>query len=340
MNGHIAANSLNRYLVNTEGTIVRKGSSEYMAGVDAGTQAADGMRLERAYATVGASADQLDSAEQFSAGVQRIVDSLADLAKAPVIPAEYHGPVLFTGDASSDIFARLLSSPVAALRPDIGTTERTRGPYSSGYQTRVLPDFLKIVDDPALASFDGKALLGSYAVDDEGVPSQSVTLVDQGKLVNYLIGRQPVKDFAESNGHGRAGAGGPPHPAIAVLHIEAEKSVPDQALNQKLLTLGKDQGLDAVYEVETFGPSLTPRLLYKIDVATGKRELVRGAALADLDLRALRSEIRAAGDTTYVDNIFGNPASTILAPPLLIDDVTVKRAEQPNQKLPYYPPPD
>ena len=29
-------------------------------------------------------------------------------------------------------------------------------------------------------------------------------LVNGGKLENYLVGREPVRDFAESNGHGRA----------------------------------------------------------------------------------------------------------------------------------------
>jgi hypothetical protein len=340
INGRISARVLNRYLVNSEGTIVRKGTSEYMAGVTASTQASDGMRLERDYYTSAPVQEQLDSADKFRAGVLGILSSLHDLASAPVVPGEYHGPVLFSGDASSDIFARLVAPSVAAFRPDLGIAERTRGPYSSGYQTRVLPEFLTVVDDPTRTTFDGKGLLGSYAIDDDGVPASGVTLVDQGKLVNYLIGRQPVKDFPASNGHGRASAGGSARPGASVLHVEAQNPVSAEVLNQKLLAIGKEQGLSAVYAVDTFGANLSPRLLYRIDVATGKRELVRGGALSDLDQRSLRSGIRAAGDKTYVDNKFGDPATTILAPPLLIDDITIKRAEQRNDKLPYYPPPD
>jgi len=41
-------------------------------------------------------------------------------------------------------------------------------------------------------------------VDDEGVPAQAVNVVVNGKLQNYLIGRTPIRDFPESNGHGRA----------------------------------------------------------------------------------------------------------------------------------------
>jgi len=339
-NGHINARALNRYLVNTEGTVVRKASSQYFAAVEVGAQAADGMHIDRSYSTIGTSAAELDSAEKFHAGVLRVLLTLRDLRNAPVMSEEYHGPVLFSGDAAADTFTQLFASSIAAVRPETGTTARTRGPYQASYQTRVLPEFLKVTDDPSVAAFQGKGLLGSYRIDDEGVPAQSVTVVDQGKLVNYLIGREPVKDFPSSNGHGRAAVASAFHPEIGVLHIEAAQPLSAEALNQKLLAMGKDQGLESVYFIQTFGPELSPRLLYKIHVADGRRELVRGGSIDDLDQRALRSGIRAAGSETYVDNIIGDPAATILAPPLLFDDVTVKRAEQRNDKLPYYPPPE
>ena len=50
--------------------------------------------------------------------------------------------------------------------------------------------------------------MGAYEVDNEGVPAQAVKLVTDGKLENYLIGREPVRDFPQSNGHGRAGITG------------------------------------------------------------------------------------------------------------------------------------
>jgi TldD protein len=339
-NGRVNGRALNRYLVNTEGTVVRKGASQYSAVVDMGTQAADGMHVDRSYSSVGTTAAELDSAQKFHDGVMHILLALRDLRDAPVIGGEYHGPVLFSGDAAADTFAELFADPITAVRPETGTTARTRGPFQDSYQTRVLPDFLKVTDDPSLATFEGKGLLGSYRIDDQGVPAQLVPVVDQGKLVNYLIGREPVRDFPVSNGHGRASVAGAARPEIGVLHIEATKPSSMDELNQKLIAMGKDQGLEFVYFVQTFGPELTPRLLYRIHVVDGKRELVRGASLDDLDLRTLRSGIRAAGSEVHVDNIFADPSATVLAPPLLFDDITVKRAEQRNDKLPYYPPPD
>ena len=78
--------------------------------------------------------------------------------------------MLFSGDAAADVFNKLFVPNMEADRPDIGTTARTQGAYQSSLRTPVLPSFLSVVDDPTLHSFQGKALLGAYSVDDEGVP--------------------------------------------------------------------------------------------------------------------------------------------------------------------------
>jgi hypothetical protein len=84
---------------------------------------------------------------------------------------------------------------------------------------------------------------------------------------------------------------------------------------------------------------MTPRLLWRISL-DGKRELVRGAVLDDLDQRALRSSVEAAGKDLWVSNFLGDVPETVLAPALLLNDGTVKRANEKNDKLPFYPPPD
>ncbi len=42
----------------------------------------------------------------------------------------------------------------------------------------------------------------------------------------------------------------------------------------------------------------------------------------------------------WVANYAGDIPDTVLAPALLLDDVTVSRANEKNDKLPFYPPPD
>jgi predicted Zn-dependent protease len=333
------ARATTTWIVNSEGAIVRKSISNCQESIGVGTQAADGMRLDRSYATNGVALGDLDSAEMFDKRAVALVASLADLRKAPVVEEEYHGPVLLSADASADVLQTLLSRGLAATRPRLGTEARTNGPFASSYHARVLPDFMNAVDDPSLKTYEGRNLVGAYAIDDEGVPGQVVNLIAAGKLENYLVGREPVRDFPQSNGHARAALVGAARPVVGVLKISSESGLSDDELNQKLLALAKDRDLKSVYYVQTMAGAKTPRLLYRVGL-DDKRELVRGAELDDLDQRALRSNIEAAGKDLWVANYLGDIPQTVLAPALLLSDGTVKRANEKNEKLPYYPPPE
>jgi hypothetical protein len=333
------ARATTTWIATSEGTIVRKSAAQYEESFAAGTQAADGMSIDRSYSSTGTSTSDLDAEAVFNKHAVDEIASLAELRKAPLVEEEYHGPLLMSADAATDTLRSLLSAAVTATRPPLGTEARTNGAFASSYHARVLPDFMSVIDDPGLKSFEGKGLIGAYDVDDEGVTAQAVKLINSGKLVNYLIGRQPVRDFPQSNGHGRAGLTGPARPSIGVLKISAENGATDGELNQKLLAMAKDRGLESVYFVETMGGPRTPRMLYRMS-PDGKRQLVRGAVLDDIDQRALRSSIEAAGKDLFVANYYGDVPTTVMAPALLFDDATVRRANAKNEKLPFYPPPE
>jgi predicted Zn-dependent protease len=340
--GSFRARATTTWIATSEGTIVRKSEAQYEESFAAGTQATDGMSIDRSYASAGTSTSDLDAEAVFNKHAVDEIRSLAELRKAPLVEEEYHGPLLMSADAATDTLHSLLAAAVTATRPALGTEARTNGPFASSYHARVLPDFMSVIDDPGMKTFEGKGLIGAYDVDDEGVTAQTVKLINSGKLDNYLIGRQPVRDFPQSNGHGRAGVTGPARPAIGVLKISvtgADNGLSDGELNQELLAMAKDRGLVSVYFVETMGGPRTPRLLYRMS-PDGKRELVRGAVLDDIDERALRSSIEAAGKDLFVANYYGDVPTTVMAPALLFDDATVRRANAKNEKLPFYPPPE
>ncbi len=330
--------AVNRYTVNTEGTVLRHGYGGYSDTISVGGQAPDGMELGRSNGSTATTSDKLESAESLRKRTIADLLSFNDLRNAPVVdPEDYHGPVLFSGDAAADVFDKLFVPNIEADRPDTGTTARTQGAYQSSFKSPVLPPFLTVVDDPTLHTFEGHSLLGSYAVDDEGIPVAPVTVVDHGKLVNYLLGREPVKDFPESNGHGRAILGQSAHSHAGVLIVKPDAALTAEAMQAKLLALAKEQGRD-VYEVETLGGELVPRLLYRVS-PDGKRTLVRGAVFDELDQRAIRSGIVAAGGKPYISQSLAPLPETTIAPEILFGDITVKRASEEQQKLPYYPPP-
>jgi TldD protein len=332
--------SVNRYLVNSEGTVIRSGSNLYEMDLSESTQALDGMRLDRSHAYIGASMKELPSADQFHAEASKLLATLKLLRDAPLAEEEYRGPVLFSADAASTLFADFVGEHVLGRKPELGKTGRTTGEFASSYKTRVLPDFISVVDDPTIASFPDPPLVGSYAIDDEGVKAQRVSLIENGKLVNYLVGREPIRDFPASNGHGRARVPtNPPGPSLGNFIVTTSESSAPAELKKKLLDLCRQRDLPYCYYVETFGPQRAPRLLYKVWVNDGHQELVRGGSFGDLDVRALRNDLVAAGNDFYVDNRPMNIPHSIVAPSVLFDELEVKRVTTNKDKLPDYPAP-
>lgn len=330
---------LNHYFVNTEGTITRNGSTAYIFSFDGSAQADDGMRIERSHAYIVGRPDELPKPEEVRKEARELIGTFAKLRKAPLVEEDYHGPVLFSADAATALFERLVVPNILGVRPEVGNPARVRGEFASYYKNRVLPDFLGVVDDPAAGKIDGQTLLGSYDVDDEGVKAQPVTVIDHGVLVSFLTGREPLRDFPHSNGHGRVALAGAPRPQISNLIFSASNGVPFEDLKARLIQMCKDQGRPYGYYVETTGLRLAPRLLWRVYTSDGHRELVRGAVFNQLDTRTLRSDIVAAGNDRYVYNRTEPLPSAIVAPSLLFDELEIQRANRTKEKLPQYPAP-
>ena len=330
---------LNRFFVNTEGTVTRSGRAVYSFSFSGSTQAADGMRLDRSHGYTVTRPEELPTSEQIQKDAQKLVATFAELRKAPVVEDDYHGPVLFSADAATAMFEQLFVRNIVGTRPELGNPARTSGDFASYYKSRVLPDFFTVVDDPRSKKIDDQSLIGSYDVDDEGVKVEPVTVIEKGVLVNYLLGREPIRDFLHSNGHGRTGLAGPPRPNISNLIFKASNAMSFDDLKKKLIQMCKDQGRPYGYYVETTGVRLAPRLLWRVYVNDGHMELVRGAVFNQLDTRSLRSDILAAGNDQYVYNRSEPMPSTIVAPSLLFDELEIQRANRARETLPQYPAP-
>lgn len=331
---------LNRYFVNTEGTVTRGGKAVYNFAFAGSTQAPDGMRIDRSRGYTVIKADELPRPEQIEKDARELITTFSMLSKAPVIEDDYHGPVLFSADAATALFERLVARNVLGVRPEIGNAARTSGDFASYYKNRVLPDFMNVVDDPRAKKVEDLTLAGNYEVDDEGVEAHAVNVVEKGILTSYLVGREPIRDFAASNGRGRAALAGAPRPQISNLIFRASNGLSFDQLKAKLIQMCKDQGRPYGYYVETTGgPQIAPRLLWRVYVNDGHMEAVRGAVFNQLDTRALRSDIIAAGSDRYVYNRNEPLPSSIVSPSLLFDDLELQRANKAREKLPSYPAP-
>jgi len=329
----------NRYFVNSEGTVSRTGSMRYYVNIQGATQAPDGMLLQRSYGDLAADFDKLPSHDKFLAKGDQIFATLRQLRDAPLVDEDYRGPVLFSNDAGATVVSELVQPNLLGRKPPLGQNARTTSRWSSSWKGRVLPDFINVFDDPTLSRLGDHPLFGNYDIDDEGVKAQRVSLIEKGTLVGFLIGRQPIRDFPASNGHGRAGAGGVPSPQPGNLILQSTDPVPEAELKNKLLTLCRQRELPYCLYVETMGPRLGPRLLYKIWAKDGHEELVRGGVFGDLDVRSLRSNLIAAGTEPATEDRTEPVMFSVASPALLFDELEVKRSEATKQKLPVYPPP-
>jgi hypothetical protein len=332
--------AVSKYFLDSEGSVVRGGYNIYSAFLALVTQAKDGMRLDRSHSYLVADTKEMPSEREYVAKAQELIATLKQLRDAPVVDEEYRGPVLFSAEAASEVFAAFVGENVLGLKPQLGQPARTRGAWGTSYKTRVLPDFLSVADDPTISSIAGHSLLGHYDVDDEGVKAGKVDVVEDGKLMNYVLAREPIRDFPNSNGHGRARVpANSPGPSLGNLIVRSSEPVSNADLIKKLIELCRQRELPYGYYVETLGPRMAPRLLYKVYVKDGHRELVRGGVFGDLDLRALRNDVVAAGGDVNVLNLALNIPHSIVNPSILFDELQIKRANTNKEKLPEYPPP-
>jgi hypothetical protein len=330
---------INEYLVNSEGTVTRRGKTTYSVQLNSSAQAADGMRLGRSPAYTVARPEELPTHDALISDAKKMLETVVALRQAPIVEEDYRGPVLFAADAADDVVASLIGQNVVGRKPQLGKPNRTTGAFATSFKTRVLPSFLTLVDDPTMKDFQGKSLVGNYSVDSEGVKAQPVNVIENGTLTSYLLGRQPIRDFPASNGHGRAAPGSFPSPSLGVLLLKSSEAQTPDDLKKKVIQMVKAQDKPYGYRVDTLGPGNAPRLLYRVYANDGHEELVRGAVFNELDIRAVRNDLIAVGNDPVVSNRAGGAPTTIISPSLLFGELEVKRADTSKDKLPDYPPP-
>jgi TldD protein len=378
------------YLMNSEGTTIR--SSRRLAAVEAAldTQADDGMPLHNFFAVYVPRPGDLPDAAAIAKGLAQSGSELMQLRASPLVP-DFTGPVLFDAQAAGSTLAQVLAPSLAGARPPLSMMpafdqimERMggRSEWSGRVGTRVLPSGVTLVDDPTVKDFQGQLLLGDYDVDDEGVKAERVSIVENGILRNSLMSRRPGPDFQTSNGHGRSANLLPTQPLSSNLFFQSSDAVKSADLRKKFLDACRADGHVWCIEVKRMdNPELSsirqddfsefigeiaggiasgermPLLLYRVYVADGREELVRGGHIEGLSLRSIRN-IMGVGDDATVFRYMQNPSggfagtalgafggaqggipSSVIAPSLLLEEVEIRGFHGEPRRLPLIPSP-
>lgn len=328
---------LTEYFLTSEGTEIR--SNHSYAAIEAGmsTLADDGMQLNHLYSRYAQRPANLPSADSVRKDLNVAGSELMAMRAAP--PAsDYTGPMLFESRAAAALVAQVLSPSLSGARPPVAfqpvvdqlmSSLGARSDWSGKINSRVLPPTVTLTDDPFAKDYKGTPLIGGYTIDDEGVPAQKVTVVQDGQLKNLLMSRRPGPDSEVSNGHGRGSFLADPRPIMSNLFFSSSETLSKDELKKKFLDGCRDEKLNyclvvrqmdnpalSIMHQEDFSELLAsfggnaatdrlPLVVYKVYPADGHEELVRGARITAFNARSLRN-IAGIGNDDYVYNYMQN----------------------------------
>lgn len=367
------------YLVNSEGARLRYTDWVHWVGVRAQAQAPDGMPVRHAATVVWPEPEAAPAWAELREVVEEAARLTDALRRAPVAE-DYVGPVLFEGIAAPQLLAQLLGRNLAPVRRPVAEAGRTPPVEPSEFEgrlgSRVLPEWIDVVDDPTQKQWRGRRLLGHYRVDMEGVVPQPLVLVERGVLRGFLLTRQPVEGQSGSNGRARLpGSFGAKAAGISNLFVSASRTLTAGALRERLLELVRERGkpyglivrqLDfpasgGLRELRRMALSARergaagrlvsrPLLVWRLR-PDGSEELVRGLEFRNVSARLLR-DIVGASDESHLFQYLANTAplslagaggyvagTTVVAPSLLFEEMELERSQEQYPRPPVVPAP-
>jgi TldD protein len=342
----------NARMVSSEGSAVVTPSASTRLVMEAQTRANDGMELLRVETFQAPSADGLPSEKELYAKIDKMAVDLKALRDAPVAEP-YDGPALLSGRAAAVFFHEVLGHRLEGHRQKDEEEGQT---FTKKIGQEVLPTFLSVSDDPTIKEIGGVKLAGTYAFDNEGTPSQRVDVIKDGVLKSFLMSRMPIKDFAQSNGHGRNQPGLMPTGRQGNLIVTSTQKVPEDQMRQKLIDEVKKQGkpYGLYFDDIQGGFTLTQRslpqafqvlpvIVYKVYADGRPDELVRGVDIVGTPLAAL-TRIITTGDQQHVFNgVCGAESGSVpvsaVAPAMLFSEMEVQKRQHAHERQPILSPP-
>ena len=340
------------YLTTSEGAALIRPSAIARLVIQAETRAEDGTELLRVESFQAETADQLPSDAEITPKVEKMAADLKALRAAPSAEP-YAGPAMLSGRAAAVFFHEVLGHRLEGHRQRDENEGQT---FTKKVNQLVLPAFLSVTDDPTMKKLNGVELAGQYDYDDEGVPAVRVDAVENGVLKNFLMSRMPIKNFSQSNGHGRRQPGLMPTGRQGNLIVTSTNTVKDAELRQKFIEEIKRQGkpYGLYFDDIQGGFTLTQRaapqafqvipvMVYRVYADGRPDELVRGVDIVGTPLLSLNN-IVLTGDTLQVFNgVCGAESGQVpvaaAAPAMLFSEIEVQKRRRGTERPPILAPP-
>lgn len=279
------------------------------------------------------------ASEEFLARVRRVYEA----KKAE----PYLGPVLLKPQASARFFEDLFNRNVRYAKPLLFAqqeTDPTAGQFKDKAGMRVMSHFFDVFDRPQLKEYKGKPLSGFMPVDDEGVPSRELQLVESGKLKELPSARSLAKGQTQSNGHARMTNWIYPRASLSNVFFVPKNPLPEADMEGKLLARCRELELEYCYIFSRFpsvkgsrtGETNAAERIYSAD---GRKEPVSGVRLEGVTPRSLRDILAAADDAqvSYVTDPETTLEVSVVAPSVIVDEMEILPADRKPDRKPFVP---
>lgn len=335
---------------NSEGTVCHYPNNLIALFIYTKAQSADGQEIGRSRCLPFDSFEDIPSLEELKEICRREGELARKKLAASMVKETYVGPVLFEGEAVADIIDKLMIDQNAGLlakrkpvvSPDI-KRYYSNHPSMSGNQLEALLNKKVISRDLTLTSlsgtpeYKGRRLFGYYPVDAQGVaPDKELVLIQDGVLKNMLTTRTPTKVFRKSNGHARVSIDGQGVFTLpGVLRLSSKETISSQDLKKKLIDAAKEEDYDYAYIVRKLDGN-TPSELYRVNVKDGSEEMIRGAVIKDMLLRAFKRVSGVSAEENVYNWIRQDVKSTYIVPSaILFEEVDIVKDTQLTLKKHY-----
>ena len=354
----LVARVVSTWYVNTEGSKVRDSIPRIALRMYAQTQAKDGMKISNYDVVAVQTEEQMPGLDELKSKVNKFASQLTTLSKAKKAK-DYCGPVLFKGQAAASFFSQVMA-PNLGFAEDYVGSEKFRNPLKNTIGRKLFPPYMTVIDNPRAKSFNGLPLVGGFNFDDQGIPGEKVTLIEDGRLKAFCRSRIPTRAVNGSNGHSFGG-----HGVTNLVQITSQKTVSADEMTERIKDAAQDAGLDHILVIEKLDdnylfreipskkykkfyydtPSYSvrpsaPIVAYYQFVDDGRKEFLRGLEFNYVSLRAFR-DIQAVGADAapYMVEPSDYWARHIVTPSYLIGELDLRPVKPEHETPPIVPNP-
>lgn len=335
------------YFVDSQGNKMIRPQRLIRLGYSLETLNNDGMELARNNNYDFISMSKMPSKEKVKADIKKSIEELRLLQNAPVAEP-FHGPVILSGRAAGVFFHEILGHRMEGSRQKNDEFGQT---FTDKINQQVISPLISVYDDPTMATFKGIDLRGHYLYDDEAAKAQNVVLVENGILKNFLMSRSPVRNFPQSNGHGRKATGKKAISRMGNTYVKASKTISPKELKAKLKEEIKRQNKPYGLYIEDISGGFTmidtsspqafkvkPLLVYKVYPDNRPDEIIRGVDIVGTPLTSFNKIIAAGNDYQVFNGSCGAESGWVpvsaIAPSLLISELEIEKVHKSSSKLP------